>query len=90
MIAGTSIQGYNLNMSKAEILAELPKLQADERQQVFERLCELQENDLLHGSGPTLEERQILDHALAEFERDRDPGMPWRESLLNIRSTPLS
>jgi hypothetical protein len=32
-------------MRKAEILAELPKLKATERTQVFERLCELQERD---------------------------------------------
>ena len=30
-------------MSKAEILAELPKLARDERQEIFDRLCALQE-----------------------------------------------
>lgn len=30
-------------MSKAEILAELPKLGRDERQEIFDRLCALQE-----------------------------------------------
>ena len=33
--------------SKARIPAELPKLKAEEQAQVFERLCELQERDLL-------------------------------------------
>ena len=66
-------------MSKAEILAELPKLKADERTQVFERLCELQERDLLHGLGPTAEEKKLLDEALAEFERDGQRGEPWRD-----------
>jgi len=71
-------------MSKAEILAELPKLEAEERTQVFERLCELQERDLLQGLGPTAEEKELLDEALAEFERDGQPGEPWREVLRRI------
>ena len=50
-------------MSSAEILAELPKLKAEERKQVFQRLCELQEADLLHGVGPTEEEKKLLDEA---------------------------
>jgi len=37
-------------MSTAEILAELPKLPAEERTQVFERLSELQERDPRQGS----------------------------------------
>lgn len=72
-------------MSKTEILAELPKLKAEERRQVFQRLCELQEDDLLHGVGPTSEEKKMLDDALAEFERDGNPGKPWREVLRQFR-----
>jgi hypothetical protein len=74
-------------MSKTEILAELPKLGPDDRRQVFERLCELQESDLLHGIGPTEEEKRLLDEALKEFEREGDPGIPWREALRQIRSS---
>ena len=33
-------------MSKAEILDALPKLRLDERQEILDRLCELQEADL--------------------------------------------
>lgn len=73
-------------MSKTEILAELPNLKADERRQVFERLCELEEQDLLHGVGPTKDEKRLLDEALAEFERDGDPGTPWRMVLGKLRS----
>ena len=77
-------------MSKAEILAELPKLKAEERTQVFERLCELQEDDLLLGVGPTAEEKRMLDEALAEFQRDGNAGTPWREALRRIRSASAS
>jgi hypothetical protein len=74
-------------MSKAEILAELPRLRPEERTQVFRRLCELQEEDLLRGSGPTAEEKTILDQAMAEFERDGDIGVPWREVVRKARSS---
>jgi hypothetical protein len=74
-------------MSKAEILAELPKLKAEERTQVFERLCELQERDLLDGLGPTAEEKKLLDQALAKFERDGQRGEPWREVLQRLQTS---
>jgi hypothetical protein len=72
-------------MSKAEILAELPKLRADERRQIYQRLCELQEQDLLNGAGPTEEEKKLLDAALMEYEKDQDKGRPWREVLGDLR-----
>lgn len=74
-------------MTKSEILAELPKLHADERAQVFERLCELQEADLLRGTEPGDAEKQLLDDALTAFERDGNPGIPWREALRRVRSS---
>jgi hypothetical protein len=72
-------------MSKAEILAELPKLPAEDRQQIYERLCELQEQDLLNGAVPSDEETKLLDAALAEYEKDHDRGRPWREVLGQLR-----
>ena len=76
-------------MSKAEIIAELPQLHAEDRLQVFERLCELQEEDLLRGVGPTVAEKRLLDEALAEFERDGHRGTHWIEVLRRVRgSTP--
>ena len=74
-------------MSIAEIIAELPKLKAEERTEVFDRLCELRDQDLISGSGPTEEEKRLLDEALAEYHRDGDRGRPWREVLREIRSS---
>jgi len=37
--------------------------------------------------GPTEEEKKLLDEALAAFERDGDPGIPWRDALCQIRSS---
>ena len=73
-------------MSKAQILAELPKLKAEERRQIYERLCELQEQDLLNGAGPSAEEKKLLDAALAEYEKDHDRGRPWRQVLGDLRA----
>jgi len=79
--------GYFLGMSKAEILEELPKLSPRERSQLFARLAELHEADLIGADEPTTFERQALDDALAEFERDGDPGKPWRDVLRELRSS---
>jgi hypothetical protein len=76
-------------MGKAEILSELPKLEAEDRKQVFERLCQLEEEDLLNGVGPTDQEKKLLDQALLEYERDGDLGIPWRDALRQIRNSKL-
>ena len=73
-------------MSKAEILTELPKLKAEERRQIYQRLCELQEQDLLKGAGASEEEKKLLDAALAEYEKDRDKGWPWKEVIGELRA----
>jgi hypothetical protein len=73
-------------LSKAGILAELPKLKAEERTQGFDRLCELQETDLLQGVGPTPQEKKLLEEAWAEFERDGGRGTPCREALHRVQS----
>ncbi len=68
-------------MSNAEILAELPKLKAEERREIYQRLCELQEQDLLNGAGPSEEEKKLLDADLAAYDKDHDRGRPWRAEL---------
>jgi hypothetical protein len=74
-------------MSKAQILEELPKLTVSDRSQLFTRIAELHEVDLVDGSAPTAAERQALDEALAEFERDSSPGEPWRKVFSEIRAS---
>ena len=71
-------------MSHAEILAELPKLKVEERQELLERLCELQDQDLLKGHGPTENEKKLLDAESEQFERDGDLGQPWQDVLREI------
>ena len=74
-------------MSKAQILEELPKLTVSDRVQLFARLAELHEADLIDSSAPTAAERQALDEALAEFESDPSPGEPWRDVFREIRES---
>lgn len=74
-------------MSTTQILEELPRLTVSDRSQLFARLAELHEADLLSGGAPTPAERQALDEALAEFEQDRNPGETWRDVLREIRKS---
>ena len=68
-------------MSTDEILAQLPTLTTAEREKIFHRLCELKEEDQdgALGTGPTEEEKKLLDEADAELERDGAIGRPWDE-----------
>jgi putative addiction module component (TIGR02574 family) len=66
-------------VSTAEILQELPKLRPDERRDIFERLCELEERDLLNGVGPTAEEKALLDREWADYQKTPDAGSSWEE-----------
>jgi hypothetical protein len=77
-------------MSKAEIMAELPGLRPEERDQLFEKLCQLQEIDALHGRSPGLAEKKMLDDALAEFQRDGNPGTHWRIVLQRLLTNATS
>ena len=56
-------------MSNAEILAQLPRLKAEERRQIYRRLCELQDQDLLNGTGPSEEEKKLLARTLRKREK---------------------
>ncbi|MCD6049525.1 MAG: hypothetical protein K0Q55_928 [Verrucomicrobia bacterium] len=67
-------------MSKADILSELPKLDARERAEIFAKLCELED------STPTAAERAILDQELEDFKNDPNPGSPGHEVEARLRS----
>jgi len=77
-------------MSKNEILAELPKLELADRREIFDRICEMEEKDLLSGQGATTEEKALLDHELEEYRRCPEAGAAWNEVAARIRkSSPL-
>jgi putative addiction module component (TIGR02574 family) len=71
-------------MSKAEILAELPKLELEDRREIFERICEMEERDLLAG-GATSEEKALLDRELEEYRQNPEAGSTWNEVEARLR-----
>jgi hypothetical protein len=71
-------------MSKLEILAELPKLDISDRREIFDRLCEMEERDLINGV-VTPEEKSLLDRELEEYRRNPEAGSEWKEVESRIR-----
>jgi putative addiction module component (TIGR02574 family) len=74
-------------MTKAEILAELPKLTTEERQEIRLKLVELDGDLWLDDDDPlTDEEKAVLDARLAAYERDPDAGSSWTDVEARIRA----
>jgi len=71
-------------MSKKEILAELPNLDIQERREIFDRICEMEERDLLNGV-VTPEEKLLLDRELEEYKKNPEAGSTWDEVESKIR-----
>ncbi len=72
-------------MSKADILNELPRLGLGERREIFERIGEMEEQDLLKGGEPTTEEKALLDRELEEFHQNPQAGSTWEEVEARLR-----
>ena len=73
-------------MSKSEILEELPKLKAEERREIFERICEMEELALLNGFEPSTEEKQCWTvnlRSIAQILKRVRRGMKWRRGYAN-------
>ena len=78
-------------MSKAEILAELPKLQPEERREVLDRICELDraaEETWMDGGELTAQDKSLLEEALVDYQKSPDAGTPWEEVLNRLRPQP--
>lgn len=74
-------------MSKTEILDELPKLTKSERQEIRQRLTELDGEDWLDADDPlTANEKALLDARLAAYEKDPEAGASWEEVEGRIRA----
>lgn len=67
-------------MSKTEILAELPKLSAQDRSEILEQLWRLEE-----AAGPTATEKALLNEAQAAYDADPNAGAPWSEVEARLR-----
>jgi len=74
-------------MSKAEILAELPKLTPEEREQIQARLDELAGPGWLDKGELTEEEKRLLDSRLDECERNPSSFVPWEQAKAQIKAS---
>ena len=61
-------------MSKAEILAQLPKLSSAERGEILAQLWQLEE-----AAGPSEAEKALLNEAQAAFDASPEAGASWAE-----------
>lgn len=71
-------------MSKADILAELPKLTADDRGEILDQLWSLEEQEALR-RGPSAQEQALLDVELADYAANPNAGSPWAEVQARLR-----
>ena len=67
-------------MSKAEILAELPRLSRQERSEILEYLWCMEE-----ASGPTAHEQAVLNEAQAAYEANPTAGESWPQVEARLR-----
>lgn len=73
-------------MSLAEILDELPSLTPQQRQQVVEKVFELQ-GDWLDGDDCLgVEERRLIDSRLTAHDQDPDSAVPWQTTKARLMS----
>ena len=70
-------------MSKAEILAELSKLSARDREEILAHLCRLNES-----AGPSEQEKTLLDEAQAADTANPSASSPWSDVEARLRKHP--
>ncbi len=74
-------------MSKAEILAELPKLSAEERAEVQAKLDELAGDGWCDTDDPlTDEQKALLEARLHDLEQHPEKSVPWSEAKTQLKT----
>ena len=86
MLAPQPRRSQILPVSKAEILAGLPKLTADERAEEQARLDELAGAVWLDGGELSDDDKSALDAALDDYGRNPDAGSSWPDVEARIRA----
>jgi putative addiction module component (TIGR02574 family) len=73
-------------MSKTEILEELPRLTTEDRQEIRQKLNEIDGDGWLDGADPLTEhEKALLERRLAAYEKEPDAGSTWEEVEARIQ-----
>ena len=74
-------------MSKAEILAELPKLAPADRAEIQAKLQELAGDGWLDADDPlTDEEKALLEARLDDLEKHPEKSIPWSEAKAQLKT----
>jgi hypothetical protein len=73
-------------MSKAEIIAELPRLSASELAEVQAKLDELVGETWHDHADLTENDQSALNAALAEYQKNPDAGSGWDEVKARVQS----
>jgi hypothetical protein len=74
-------------MTKAEILEELRKLPAHERQEIRFELAELDGDSWLDDDDPlTVDEKALLEARLVDIEQHPEKSIPWDEAKRRIEA----
>ena len=76
-------------MSKADIIAELPRLNPEERQEVLEKIFELDHlttDEWLETSDLIDADKALLEARLAGYRKDPEAGSSWEEVEARIQA----
>ncbi len=74
-------------MSKAEILAELPKLTKEERYEIRVKLAEMDSDGWLDEDDPLSDaDKALLEERLTAYEKDPNAGSTWEEVEARLRA----
>ena len=73
-----------LIVSKAEIIAELPKLKPEERQELRLRLAELDRDDWVNEGELSDAEKVIIEQRFRDLEVNPSTSIPWEEAKARL------
>ncbi|MEP6667828.1 MAG: addiction module protein [Chthoniobacter sp.] len=73
-------------MSLADILDELPRLTPEQRQQVMEKVFELQGGWLDGDDSLSVEEKRLIESRLAAHDENPASAVPWEEAKARLQS----
>jgi putative addiction module component (TIGR02574 family) len=74
-------------MSKAEILAEIPKLTKEERHEIRLKLAEMDGDGWLDEDDPLTDaEKALLETRLEDMEKHPEKSIPWEEAEARLKA----
>jgi putative addiction module component (TIGR02574 family) len=74
-------------MSKLEILEELPRLSAEDRLEIRQKLNEIDGGEWLDGDDPLTDaEKSLLESRLAAYRQEPNAGSSWEEVEARLRA----